>query len=120
MNKLVGMGMLGPGAAFAQPSPSYRTTNTQDKGLRSKVNGLEKKLARVELQNQVLWELVRDSLKLTEVDMKNRMKAIDLRDGVEDGAITTVPLRCPQCQRVSSSQHWKCLYCGLDFEEGAY
>ena len=120
MNKLVGISVFGPIAAFARSSTDYRTTNTVDKTLRSKVNGLEKKLARVELQNQVLWELVRDSLKLTDVDLKARMKEIDLRDGVEDGAITTVPLRCPKCQRVSSSQHWKCLYCGLDFEEGAY
>jgi ribosomal protein L37AE/L43A len=65
-------------------------------------------------------ELVRDSLKLTDADLKLRMKEIDLRDGVEDGAITTVPLSCPQCNRVSSSQHWKCIYCGMDFEEGCY
>lgn len=111
---------VGTGAVFAQAPRSYGSTNTMDKTLRTKVKGLEKKLARVELRNQVLWELVRDSLKLTDADLKARMKEIDLRDGVEDGAITTVPLRCPKCQRVSSSQHWKCLYCGLDFEEGAY
>jgi hypothetical protein len=101
-------------------SSGYKSTGTVDKALRTKVNGLEKKLGRLELKNQVLWELVRDSLKLTDADLKVRMREIDLRDGVEDGAITTVPMRCPQCQRVSSSQHWKCLYCGLEFEEGSY
>ncbi|MFP6582655.1 MAG: hypothetical protein VCD00_08880 [Candidatus Hydrogenedentota bacterium] len=111
---------VGMGAAFAQAPRNSGTSGSVDNALRSKVKRLEKKLARVELRNQVLWELVRDSLKLTDADLKARMKEIDLRDGVEDGAITTVPLRCPQCQRVSSSQHWKCMYCGLDFEEGAY
>ena len=68
----------------------------------------------------MLWELVRDGLKLTEKDLKARMREIDLRDGVEDGAITRVPLKCTQCSRISSSKHWKCLYCNLEFEEGAY
>ena len=93
---------------------------TVDRALRTKVNGLEKKLSRIELQNKVLWELLRDSLKLTEADLKVRMREVDLRDGVEDGAITRVPLKCPQCNRISSSQHWKCLYCNLEFEEGSY
>jgi hypothetical protein len=96
------------------------SSSTVDSALRLKVRGLEKKLAKLELKNQVLLELVRDSLKLTDADLKLRMKEIDLRDGVEDGAITTVPLSCPQCNRVSSSQHWKCMYCGMDFEEGCY
>ena len=94
--------------------------STVDSALRTKVRGLEKKLGKVELQNAVLWELVRDALKLTDADMKARVKEMDLRDGVADGKVTTVPLQCPQCQRVSSSQHWKCMYCGMDFEEGAY
>ena len=94
--------------------------STVDSALRLKVRGLEKKLAKLELKNQVLWELVRESLKITDADLRARMKEIDLRDGVEDGAITTVPLQCPQCHRVSSSQHWKCMYCGMDFEEGCY
>ena len=103
-------------------SSNVRTSSssTVDTAMRNKVRALEKKLERIELKNQVLWELVRDSLKLTEQDLKMRMKAIDLRDGVEDGAITTVPLSCPQCHRVSSSQHWKCMYCGMEFEEGLY
>lgn len=103
-----------------QPYNSGNSGATVDSALRTKVRGLEKTLSKVELQNQVLWELVRDSLKLTDADLKMRMKEIDLRDGVEDGKITTVPLSCPKCQRVSSSQHWKCMYCGMDFEEGCY
>ena len=95
-------------------------SSTIDKAMRNKVNGLEKKVAKLEIRQAVLWELVRDSLKLSEADMKARLKEMDLRDGVDDGKISNVPLRCPQCQRVSSSQHWKCMYCGLQFEEGAY
>ena len=109
------------GASFEGGSTTRtQSGSTVDTALRLKVRGLEKKMAKLELKNQVLWELVRDALKITDADLRARMKEIDLRDGIEDGAITTVPLQCPQCNRVSSSQHWKCMYCGMDFEEGCY
>jgi lipopolysaccharide biosynthesis regulator YciM len=108
-------GYIRPSGTTHRPTPGG-----PDKALRSRVNGLEKRFEKIEIQNRVLWELVRDALKLTDADLKTRLKEIDLRDGVEDGAISQVPLRCPQCHRVSSSQHWKCMYCGLEFEEGAY
>lgn len=108
------------GAANVTPQAQTGFTSTVDQAMRNKVRELERKVNRMELRQAVLWELVRDSLKLTNVDLKHRLKEMDLRDGIEDGAVSTVPLRCPQCQRVSSSQHWKCMYCGLNFEEGVY
>ena len=103
-----------------RPTSTQASSNTVDKALRSRVSGLEKKIGRLELQTKVLWELVRGSLDLSDADLKARMREVDLRDGVEDGEITKVPLKCPQCGRVSSSEHWKCLYCNLAFEEGVY
>ncbi len=91
-----------------------------DYSLRSKVKELERKLHRVELEHRVLWELVRDGLKLTEEDLEKRMRDVDARDGVEDGKISNVPLRCPRCKRISSSKHWKCQYCGQEFEKYVY
>ena len=109
------------GGSFESGSSTHTSSSsTVDSALRTKVRGLEKKLAKVKIRNQVLWELVRDALKLSEADMRARLKELDLRDGVEDGEITTVALQSPQCHRVSSSQHWKCMYCGIDFEEGCY
>ena len=108
------------GSYESRPPVQTGFSSTIDQAMRNKVRDLERKLTRLELKQAVLWELVRGSLKLTEADLKARMKEMDLRDGIEDGAISTVPLRCPQCQRVSSSQHWKCMYCGLHFEEGVY
>lgn len=91
-----------------------------DYTLRSKIKELERKLHRMELEHRVLWELVRDGLKLTEKDLEGRMRNVDLRDGVEDGKISNVPLRCPRCKRISSSKHWKCQYCGQEFEKYVY
>ena len=91
-----------------------------DFSLRTKVKELERKLHRVELEHRVLWELVRDGLKLTDSQLDGRVREVDRRDGIEDGKISNVPLRCPKCKRISSSKHWKCQYCGQEFEKYVY
>jgi hypothetical protein len=103
--------------------PNYHTpvgANPTDNITRGKVEELERRVDRLELENRLLWELVRDALKLTDEQMEQRVRAIDLRDGVEDKKITPVPLRCPSCKRVASSRHWRCMYCGQEFERHAY
>ena len=111
--------MGGIGMAYA--GGGHNTSGkTVDHSLRTRVMDLELVVGRLELSNRVVWEMLRDGLKLTEQQMDERMKAIDLRDGVEDGKVSQVPMRCPSCKRVSSSKHWKCLYCGLEFEKYVY
>ena len=87
---------------------------------RTRVDELERRIDRFELENRVLWELVRDAFKMTDEDLERRVQELDRRDGVEDKKISSVPLRCPSCKRVASSRHWRCLYCGQEFEKHAY
>lgn len=94
----------------------FRPRPTIDHALRSKVKQLEAEVERLVLSQNALWEIARDRLNITEDVLIAKMKEIDLRDGVADGKVTQVPLGCPSCGRVSSSRHWKCLYCGLEFE----
>ena len=94
--------------------------NPTDNITRTKVEELERRVDRLELENRALWELVRDAFKISDEELERRVKAIDLRDGVEDRKITPVPLRCPSCKRVASSRNWRCLYCGQEFEKHAY
>jgi lipopolysaccharide biosynthesis regulator YciM len=83
------------------------------------VRDLEHEVKRLMLMNQALWELLRERLHLTDADLERKSTEVDLRDGVKDGAVTTTPLKCPTCGRVSSSRYWKCLYCGQEFEKPA-
>jgi hypothetical protein len=111
------MGMISgyrPSGSVA-PGPS-----ATDHITRTRVDELERRVDRLELENRVLWELVRDAFKMTEDELERRVKAIDRRDGVEDRKITSVPLRCPACNRVASSRNWRCLYCGQEFEKHVY
>lgn len=85
----------------------------------TKLRDLEHQIARVNLLNQALWELLRERAKFTDADLLAKIKEVDLRDGIEDGRMTVTPLECPTCGRISSSKHWKCLYCGQLFEKPA-
>jgi len=81
-----------------------------------RIKDLEYEVQRLMLLNQALWELVRERLDVEEADLEVKAHAIDMRDGVEDGRMTEVGLACPSCGRVSSSKHWRCLYCGQEFQ----
>ncbi|HEO71588.1 MAG TPA: hypothetical protein ENN80_10015 [Candidatus Hydrogenedentes bacterium] len=94
-----------------------KSTQREDLVLRAKVKDLEHHMARLSLLNQALWELIRERAHLTDADLEEKAREIDLRDGVEDGKITGTPVRCPSCGRVSNSKHYRCMYCGLEFEK---
>lgn len=77
---------------------------------------LRDQVERLTLLNQALWELIRARLNVTDAELEQLAQEIDLRDGKQDGKLTSHPLKCPNCGRVSNSRHRKCLYCGLLFE----
>jgi predicted nucleic acid-binding Zn-ribbon protein len=97
----------------------HELTATREKtySLEQAVRDLEHQVARLALLNQALWELLRERVGLSDADLKKKTGEVDLRDGVPDGALTHGPLQCPTCGRISNSKHWKCLYCGQEFEK---
>ena len=97
-------------------SPTVHHTPRTDYVLRGQVKDLQKKVGRMQLLCQAMYEMLEATGHLDRGALEARMREIDLRDGVEDDAMTEIPLKCPTCNRVSSSRNWKCLYCGLEFE----
>lgn len=100
--------------ADAQPRTAPSAAQADPGG---RIRELEHQIERMMLLNQALWELIRARLQVTEQDLEKRVREIDLRDGVQDGRMTTTAMQCPACSRISSSRHWKCLYCGQLFEK---
>lgn len=94
-----------------------RLTGIKVSELKREVRDLKEFVGKMALMNQALWEILRDRLQLSDEDLAAIAEEIDMRDGVQDGKITETALRCPECHRVSNSRHWRCLYCGLDFEK---
>lgn len=77
-----------------------------------RVRQLEDSVERLVLVNAALWSLVKDRTGLTDAALTARVRDIDLRDGVEDGKITTTVQNCQKCGRSMNPRHKKCLYCG--------
>ena len=59
-----------------------------------------------------MWELVRERDGLTDQMLLDRMREIDLRDGHADGKITSVPVTCPSCARLTGARTGRCVFCG--------
>ena len=76
------------------------------------VEALIDRLDKLTLVNMAVWSLVREQLELTEEQLVERVREIDLADGVEDGKVTRTVAKCPKCGRVMSPRHKKCIYCG--------
>jgi len=95
----------------ASASQAARASSTAGAAKRD-VTHLEDRLERLSLVCMAMWSLLQDKTKLTEADLLERVKMIDLMDGVEDGKATRTVQKCRACNRVMSPRHRKCLYCG--------
>ena len=75
---------------------------------------LEERVERLSLICMAMWSLLQSETQLTEDDLLERVKEIDLLDGVADGKITRRVARCGKCDRPMSSRHSRCIYCGSE------
>ncbi len=75
---------------------------------------LEDRLDRLALICMAMWSLLQSKTDLTEEDLLQRVKEIDLMDGTEDGKITRQVVRRSKCDRPMSSRHTRCIYCGSE------
>lgn len=84
--------------------------------LLERVKDLDEQVARLRLFNQALWELLCERGGMDRAELEQRICEIDGRDGKVDGRMSEMPLKCPQCNRISNSRRGKCIYCNLEFE----
>lgn len=84
--------------------------------LQNDVRDLTHQIQRLSLLNQALWELLSEKYGIAEEELAGKIREVDMRDGVDDGRMTDTAMRCPKCDRVSNSKHYRCLYCGVTFK----
>lgn len=75
---------------------------------------IEDQLERLILINLAMWTLIQETTNLTEEDLLERVKNIDLMDGTPDGKVTRQVAKCDNCSRVMSPKHKRCMYCGAE------
>jgi len=101
-------------------SAAAARASSQAQQASSALKDLQFEIDRLKMLNQALWELLKERTGITEEQLAKKVEEVDLRDGVIDGRMTSPALKCPGCQRVSSSKHYRCLYCGMLFEKPTF
>ncbi len=83
------------------------------------VRRLQRRVDRLVLASQAMWELLREHTELGDEDLTARIHEIHLRDGVSSEGQSRKTVICPECRRPSASKLATCLYCGADFPDAA-
>ncbi|HDP34325.1 MAG TPA: hypothetical protein ENN29_04355 [Candidatus Hydrogenedentes bacterium] len=117
---LSGLAVSDQAQTVASQTSALRQAAQSAAAARTDVSEMRDQVERLAMLTQAMWELVAERLHLTETDLEQKAQEVDLRDGKADGKMSSHPLRCPQCGRVSNSRHKKCLYCGLLFEGSVF
>jgi hypothetical protein len=81
---------------------------------RSEVLDIKERMDRLVLLCAALWSLLQEKAGITDHELQERVKQIDLQDGRLDGKITRTPVHCAKCGRPCSPRRVKCIYCGAD------
>lgn len=80
---------------------------------------LESRLESLLLANAAMWSLLRERLGVTDAELLERMRQIDLLDGKADGRMSPHVLECSGCKRTMSTRFRRCVYCGTPIAGGS-
>jgi ribosomal protein S27AE len=101
-------------------SETSRASETKNMEIKQTTNELEQKIDKLELICMALWSLLRECSDLTDEDLVKRVEKIDLVDGTLDGKVSQSSVQCPECKRIMSAKHKRCLYCGYQGDDGPF
>ncbi|MDY6836104.1 MAG: hypothetical protein SVY53_15030 [Chloroflexota bacterium] len=78
------------------------------------VKELEGKVDSLTIICRAMWELLREKNGLSEEQLIEKVKEVDLLDGKLDGKVRLSAKECSSCGRLMSPRHSRCMYCGTD------
>jgi hypothetical protein len=81
-------------------------------GLARRVAALEDRFEKLLMVCQAQWALLQQETDLTEEQLNEKIREIDLSDGLLDGKVRVSVVECGQCGRKLGQRHPRCLYCG--------
>lgn len=77
----------------------------------SQVSSIERKLDRAVLLNQAIWSLIKQQTSLTETDLMQEIRRIDMLDGQLDGKSAETK-KCNKCSTILAASAVTCYQCG--------
>ena len=80
---------------------------------RADIGALERKIDRLALLNQAMWSLVKEQTSLTEADLIEQIKRLDMLDGRLDGKVAETK-KCNSCGTVLAASAHSCYGCGAE------
>lgn len=105
-----GTGIWSMRAASGAVSASRASSVTE---VQNEVRELERSVEKLTLINYALWTMLQEKLDMTEADLLERVRVVDLLDGKLDGRLKEKTVaKCDACNRTMSKRHVRCMYCG--------
>jgi len=103
-----------PGGAQRNAAEGLLNKRGSSPGGSSRGVDVEEQLDKLTLICWAMWTLIQEETKLTEADLLQRVKQLDMLDGDPDGKASRQVASCPSCGRTMSPRHRRCLYCGYE------
>ncbi len=98
----------------SEASVEARSAASKAREAQSVAESQEHRLDKLTLICMAMWSFLSEKTGITEEQLIERVKQIDLMDGVADGKLHRQVAKCSSCGRVMSPRHTKCLYCGAE------
>lgn len=102
---------IGRAESVANQTQMKSHTNATDIGY------IDKKIDNLILITQAIWELLEES-GITESQLEEKIKEIDLRDGSADGKVGNNLSACPDCGKKPKIRRANCFWCGAKLPKG--
>lgn len=81
---------------------------------------LRETVDRLILACQAMWGLLSKQVGLSESELIEKIREIDLLDGTLDGKLRRPSKCCPSCGRSNGARRARCIYCAKPLEEVAF
>ncbi len=102
-------------------SSSVQVVHQESMATKEAIRRLEKQLAKVLLINEAMWEMLRDEHGYTDKKLQEKIREVDLRDGVLDNENQPREAStCPSCGRNSPKRNKSCMYCGRELNSSLF
>jgi hypothetical protein len=99
----------------------YRGARVMGDFMKGAINPGKDPIERQMIISEAIWELLKEKTGLTDKDLVNKVREIDLRDGVLDGRVRPKPpIACPKCGKKMDKTSSTCIYCGQNIPANVF